>query len=229
MVELSIDTSTQYAFVALSQESQILQETTWCSKQNHSVEVLPALITLMSRSNITVDQITSVFVAKGPGGFSALRVGVSIAKTFADAREIPLVAIGTLEIEAQPYLRLGLPVCVLMKAGSEKLYVGRYDGTGSLIDQPYSVETHEELIASISEVTVFCGEGVSHVEDLLREKLNELAFVVSLPLPTRRPSILTKLGYARLLAFDTDDVAELQPDYMRGSQFNVAQKQSLIG
>ena len=56
-------------------------------------------------------------MALGPGGFSALRVGISVAKGLALPLDIPLVGVGTLEMEAYPYAGAGIPVCPLLEAG----------------------------------------------------------------------------------------------------------------
>ncbi len=225
-MELSIDTSTRYASVALSRNGEIVAETSWRSEQNHSIEVMPALLALMERQSVEPSEIDAVFVAKGPGGFSALRVGVSIVKTFAEARRIPLVAIGTLEVEARPYVGLGLPVFAAIEAGKDKLYVARYGPDGTPAEAAVEVETHDEAIGSISTRTVFCGEAVGSVADLLRERLGELAVIPDVAPPTRRPGVLARLGFARLLAADTDDPATLQPSYMRGSQFDAARQKT---
>lgn len=224
-MDLSIDTSTRYASVALSRRGEVVAEMSWRSEQNHSVEVMPALLALMERQGVGPEEIEAVFVAKGPGGFSALRVGVSIAKTFADARRIPLVAIGTLDVEARPYLGLGLPVWAMIEAGKDKLYVARYGAGGVAAEGVGGVETHDEMVGAVETPTLFCGEAAASVSQLLRERLGELAVVVDVPVPTRSPGILSMLGYKRLLAADTDDPATLQPTYMRGSQFDAAQRQ----
>ena len=47
-MELSIDTSTRYASIAISCEGIILRELSWSSKRNHSVELVPAITTLLN-------------------------------------------------------------------------------------------------------------------------------------------------------------------------------------
>ena len=108
-MELSIDTSTRYASVALSRSGECVAELTWRSERNHSVELAPTVRDLMGRDSVAMSELDAVFVAAGPGAFSALRVGMSLAKTLASALKVPLVSVGTLEVEAQPYLGLGVP------------------------------------------------------------------------------------------------------------------------
>ena len=226
-MELSIDTSTKYASAALSVRGEIVWELAWRSERNHSVEFVPALRHLMEHANVDINQIEAIFVAKGPGGFSALRVGISFAKALAVAKEVPLVAIGTLDVEAQPYLSMGMPVCAMIKAGRDKLYTATYDVdrqvNGSWAGN-HRVETHESLVASVASNTLFCGEGAPTTARLLRENLVSTPVIVDAVPPTRNPSVLAKLGHDRLHSSDIDDPGSLQPIYMRGSQFQVAQR-----
>ena len=224
-MELSIDTSTRYAAVALSSQGDVVRELSWRSDQNHSVEVVPAIRRLMEQADCTMEQIDAIFVARGPGGFSALRVGLSVAKSLAMARGIPLVAAGTLELESRPYLGLGLPVCAIIEAGRSRVYTAMFDDNGDP-DAIFGVETHEELVSSTRRRTLFCGEGATALKTMLRERLGSLAVVPDLPPPTRRPAVLAKIGYMRLQASKTDDPASLQPLYMRGAQINKAQRKA---
>ena len=117
MMELAIDTSTRYASIALSRRGEAIAELTWRSERNHSVELVPSIQLLLKRESVNVSDLTAICVASGPGGFSALRVGMSAAKAMAMSLDIPLIAVNTLDIEAQPYLELGVPVCALIGAG----------------------------------------------------------------------------------------------------------------
>ena len=227
LMELSIDTSTRYASVALSKDGEVTMQLAWRSEQNHSVEFMPAARRLMEQAGVEVRQIRAVFVARGPGGFSALRVGVSIAKSLAMAQAIPLVAVGTLDIEAQPYLGLGVPVCVVLPAGRTTVYTGMYgagDVVGKSADGRHSVGTIDDVISSVTEKMLFCGEAAGDIAASLQETMGGMVRVVVHPPPTRYPSVLAQLGYRRLQASDTDDPDTLQPIYMRGAQFEAVQR-----
>ena len=222
-MELSIDTSTRYASVGLSHEGKTIRELSWRSEQNHSVELAPAIRELLSTAGTTTDELRLVVIAIGPGGFSALRVGLSTAKTLTMALDIPLVSVSTLDVEAQPYLGLGLDVCAVIGAGKQRVYLGRYPETGS--SKPaYEVVEHEELGMAFSSRTLFCGEGVPDVADMLRTSLGDRAIFVDAPPPTRRAGILARLGYRRWQAGETDDPSSLQPLYLRSAQVDMAQR-----
>ncbi len=222
-MELCIETSTRFASVAVSEKGEVLAEIGWRAQRNHSVQLAPTLRQVIVQAGVSMDKIDAIFVARGPGGFSALRVGMSLAKALAMAKGIPLVGIGTLDVEAAPYFGLGLPVCAVLSAGRKMYYVGRYDVTGASAGE-YTVDTPESLAATVSVPTLFCGEDAIAGAGELARLLPEKARFAALPPPTRRPAVLAMLGYKALQGGKADDPATLQPIYMRGSQFEVAQK-----
>ena len=89
-MELSIDTSTRYASIGLSSGGESVVELTWRSDRNHSVELIPSIQMLLKRVGIALRDLEAIYIASGPGGFSALRVGMSAAKAMAMSLDIPL-------------------------------------------------------------------------------------------------------------------------------------------
>ena len=219
-MELSIDTSTRYASVGLSTQGQTLVQLSWRSEQNHSAELVPAIEQVMKRAGVARDQIDAVFVTRGPGGFSALRVGLSTAKALAAARSVPLVAVGTLEVEAHPFLGLNMPVCALVGAGRQKLYAEVFDTSQS--STSYQVITVAELDTFARSTTIFCGEGVSGEALESLQMLEGIAVPVTATPPTRSAAVVAKLGHQRLARGDTDDPDTVQPLYMPSAQWEKA-------
>jgi tRNA threonylcarbamoyladenosine biosynthesis protein TsaB len=219
-LELSIDSSTRYASVAVSERGECLKERTWRADRNHSVELVPAINGVLSAAEVSSSDLTAIFVARGPGGFSALRVGIATAKSMAMGLNVPLVSIGTLTIEIAPYVPSELPVCAIIAGGGARLYAG-WSGADS---EEFAVLTVEELADRTVERTVFCGEGAAAAEATLTSRLGDLADVRPTPPPTRRAGTLAALGFARLESGDCDDPDVLEPLYMRSAQYEVAYK-----
>ena len=114
---LAIDTSTRFAGVALADVEQVVACRVWRSRTNHSAELMPAAAQILKDHDTPPSSLSGIAVALGPGGFSALRVGLSVAKGLAAACSLPLVGVGTLRLEAFPYLGSGMPVCAMVEAG----------------------------------------------------------------------------------------------------------------
>ena len=210
---LVIDTSTRNAGAALAQEGRVVSARAWRSAVNHTSELMPAVSYILDGAGLKVHDLEGIVVALGPGGFSALRVGMSVAKGLAIATGKPLSGIGTLDAEAQPYLQSGLPVCALLDAGRSEVSSGLFgvDGQrlrGDLICPP------EELTAELTGPLLICGEGAPPHAETLRQRLASDA-VLAGHSPASRLWALAELGQQKLDSGEADDVATLQPYYLR--------------
>jgi len=214
-MQLAIDTSTDTASLALVQDGKVLAESTWRSEQNHSVELLPKLAQLLNETEAGIQAISSVIVAKGPGSFNGLRVGLSTAKGLAFSLGIPIIGISSLELEAYRHAETGLPICPILNAGRGEIATAMYQKKDNKWCQlmPEHITTVEALCSEISGKTIFCGEYVPLIADQLKKKLKQKAIIPAAEL--RRASLLVELAKGRLEAGDYDHPSTLQPLYLR--------------
>ena len=210
---LSVDTSTRYAGVALYDEGRVVSSRSWYSAVNHTVELMPAVAQILQSRRLSPKDLEGIAIALGPGGFSALRVGMSVVKGLAMTAGKPVVGLGTLDLEAYPYLESGLQVCALLDAGRREVASAIFGSDGRRIRKDLICPT-QELLDAIDSVTLFCGEGVSTWRGLIQERLGSLGQVVR-PSPASRLWALCELGSQALAAGDTADLATLQPMYLR--------------
>jgi len=215
-MELAIDTSTDFASIALSHRGVALTELTWRVGQNHTVELVPAIEHMLSQAKVDQKTLEAIFVAKGPGSFNGLRVGVSTAKGLAFALNIPLLGIGTLEIEAYPFAFTGLLLCPVHSAGRGEIATALYrqDSEWRCLQEEY-ITTMEALCQRLDEKTVFCGEIPEAVIPQLQQALGERAIIPSAEARWRRASYLAALGWRRFEKGECDNPATLQPLYLR--------------
>ena len=220
-MELSIDTSTRYASVAISREGETIAELTWRSERNHSVELVPAIREVIARVGIETRDLNAIFIAKGPGGFSALRVGMSTAKAMAVSLEIPLVAVGTLDVEVAPYLGLGYPVRCIVGAGRTRVYVGGYD----LGKEPtYEVLNTDAYLPSVKPGYLYCGEAINELASELEQRIGSDLVMVDLAPPTRRAGVIADMAYRKWQSGEVEDALITEPLYLRSSQVDTANR-----
>lgn len=210
---LAVDTSTRYAGVALADGGKVVSCRCWFSLSSHTTELMPAVAAILKDQRLSPNDLDGVAVALGPGGFSALRVGMSVAKGLAMASKKPLAGVGTLMLEAFPYLGSGLPVCALLEAGRQELASAHFGADGRPTRDDLICPT-EELLSAINGQTLFCGEGVTAWADYIRERLGGLAVTAGWAAASRLYA-LAELGQQRLDAGEADDLATLQPYYLR--------------
>ena len=217
-MQIAIDTSTDTASLALVQDEEILAELTWRCRQNHTVQLLPHLAHLLKQTDTNLQLADCIIVARGPGSYNGLRVGISTAKGLAFSLDIPLVGINTLEAEAYQHAETGLPVCPIFNAGREEIATATYQKKGSQWRRVSEerLTTIDVLCSEITAKTLFCGEFVPAIAGKLAENLKQKAVIVSPATGLRRAGFLAELGLKRFKAGDYDDTAALQPFYFRG-------------
>ncbi len=125
MLLLGIDTSAKKGILCLGTKEKVLARKTISPGQS-SGELIPSLETLMKREKIKNKDLQAVVVSLGPGSFTGLRVGLSLAKSLAFALKIPLVGVATLDSWVFFLLREGI-FCALRRAYGGKCYVGFYE------------------------------------------------------------------------------------------------------
>jgi len=165
-------------------------------------------------------------VAKGPGGFSALRVGVGVAKGMAESLDIPLVSVSTLEIEAFPYAYLRLPIYPLLPAGRSDVAWAVYQrddyGWGAIHSE--EISNIGAFIESSGTPGVFCGEAIWNIGDEIRSAKGKDALVMTIQPPTRRATTLSFLGAERLSKGMIEDRETFQPLYIRRPSITLPKK-----
>lgn len=215
-MELIIDTSSNIVSVALSHKSEILASLTWQTIQNHTIELLSNLICLLQQTKVECDSIGAVIVAKGPGSFNGLRVGISTAKGVAFTLGIPLLGVNTLEAEAYLFAFTELPLCPIHKAGRGEIATALYrqkDNKWQCLEAE-NINTVKNLCRRIKQKTLFCGEIPSAVISEIQQNLGNQA-IISPSNNFSRVSSLAILGWRKLNKGEQDDPVTLQPIYLR--------------
>jgi tRNA threonylcarbamoyladenosine biosynthesis protein TsaB len=216
---IAIDTSTSTAGLAVMQDEKVLAEMSWHCGQNHTTQLLPALSFILKQLKLALSDAQGIVVARGPGSYNGLRVGLGTAKGLAYSLNIPLVGISTLAAESFQAASAapGLPVCAVMNAGRGEIAAAVYhqDGGSWLPVVPEHLATVASLCLSIKAATIFCGEYLPVVSAEIQQRLVEKAILVSGAALVRRASFLAELGNRRLRSHDYDDPAVLQPLYLR--------------
>jgi tRNA threonylcarbamoyladenosine biosynthesis protein TsaB len=211
---LAMDTSTAQLGLAIFDGSQVLGEYAWRSSQRHTVELAPAVFELLRRCGLTMENVQVLGVALGPGSFTSLRVGLSLAKGLALSRKLPLIGIPTLDILAAAQASSKLPLIVAIQAGRGRLAAGWYKSSknGRKAKGPARVFTIDALLNEVKSPVIVCGELTAKERQVLLEK-PEIR-LVSPAQSVRRPAVLAELAWARWQAGDVDDQATLAPIYL---------------
>jgi len=215
-MELTIDTSSNRASVTLSHRGEVQSSFAWLTASNHSRELLPNLICLLQQARVKLSSVEAVIVARGPGSFNGLRVGISTAKGLALVLEVPLLGVDTLEAEAFTFGFTGFPLRPIHRAGREEIATALYrqeDDEWHCLEET-RLTTVRALCRQTRRRTLFCGEIPADVMSDMLQSLGKKAIIPTGNSPFRG-SALAQLGYRRLSKGERDDPMTLQPLYLR--------------
>ena len=214
---LAIDTATRYASLAVYDGERVISEETWLTANYHTVELMPAIVRMLERQDVSVEALQAVGVSLGPGSFTGLRIGMGVAKGLVLSREIPLLGVPTLEIVAYPHFSQRQPICAVVEAGRGRLCVQIYRrrrGRWRPTNEP-RLTTPEGLCGMVETTTLFCGEIDAVLSALLQERLAEKASLASPAASLRRAGYLAELAWARFQQGEADDPDTLSPIYLQ--------------
>ena len=123
---LLIDTSNQPLSVAIMKDNEVIAEKTTDIKKNHSVQLMPEIAEILTESKINKTEITDIVVAEGPGSYTGLRIGVTVAKTLAYALNTNLYGVSSLKALASTVKDSTKLLVPIFDARREAVYAGVY-------------------------------------------------------------------------------------------------------
>jgi tRNA threonylcarbamoyladenosine biosynthesis protein TsaB len=217
-VILAIDSTDRGGSIALTDEGTVVALRHEHSRRTHSERLMPIIEQLLEEQELDYQSLDGLAVATGPGSFTAIRLGVTTAKTLAEVSDLPLVAVSSLRLLAE-YGRShpGL-IRSVIDARRGELYVQDFVDNGTLesagVPSLVEPDTFLEDCATMDNLMVVPrGRSWSPEEqdwpDSVRLFPDALARPLALP--------LARVAHRRFEAGDADDRRRVTPNYVRDS------------
>jgi tRNA threonylcarbamoyladenosine biosynthesis protein TsaB len=154
-VILAFNTSTpQFSLAIVDESGALLAEWTLSPRTKDFRHFMTALDQLFQGSGVVLEEIRSLAVAKGPGSFTGLRVGLSAAKGFCEGLGLPIVALSSLEVLANQCPGVSIPLCPVIDSRKEEVFAALYAWS----DEPELVRLEPETYLKIRDLPGFMGE-----------------------------------------------------------------------
>jgi tRNA threonylcarbamoyladenosine biosynthesis protein TsaB len=134
MMTLYIDISTEVMYLALALETKIIDTEIRIANRDHAAYVVDRIDHLLSRNNVNMNQIKAIVVGQGPGSYTGIRVAVTVAKTLAYAKNIPLFKVSSLIFMTSGYEGL---IHAMIDARRGYVFHILYNQEGILEDDAY--------------------------------------------------------------------------------------------
>lgn len=223
---LAIDTATDLASVALTTPAGILHERSWHSRRRHTVELAPTVDRMLAREGLAPSGLAGIAVALGPGSYTGLRIGLSLAKGLALGGGSPVLGVPTLDVLAAALAPAVVgprpPLWAVLQAGRGRVVAARYPaGPGESAPDPRALEvwTVESLVAALEPPCWVAGELDPAARALLAARAGAEEGLRVLPPEAglRRAAWLARLGREALAAQGPADLAALSPIYLGGA------------
>jgi len=216
MKVLAIDTSNYVLGVAIVDQEKVIGEVITNLPKNHSVRVMPTIEQLMKECGIKPKELDRIVVAMGPGSYTGVRIGVTIAKTLAWSLQIPLVGVSSLEVLAANGRHFNGSISPIFDARRGQVYTGLYryeEKRLTCVEEDKIIllaDWLEELRKRETPVLFIGNDLVIHKEQIETD-LEQFAYVAPYTDWNPKPSELAILGMEKAPV----DVHTFVPNYIR--------------
>ena len=212
---LAIDTATDTATAAVTDDGRLLGECILNHKKTHSQKLMVLIERMMGDLELNVSDIDLFAAAEGPGSFTGLRIGIATVKALAHSVNKPVVGVSTLEGLAynMPYAD-GL-IVPIMDARNNQVFNAAYEWDGDELKEviaPNACDINECIERVKDRKVIFTGDGVNVHAGLINEIGAKIAPV------NARLSRASSIAAASAAAAKTMHYTELTPKYLRLSQ-----------
>ena len=166
MYQLLLDSSNIYLSVGLAKDGKVIDKICYDAWQRQSEMMVTEVDNILKRNNIDKSQLDAVVVGAGPGSYTGVRIGVTIAKTIAYSLKIKLYAKSSLSLLKHPEF----PTICVFNARSGRSYFGVYKGKEVLVKD--TVLENEKVIDFINNHPDYELHGDTHQLGLQSDKFD---------------------------------------------------------
>ncbi len=156
---LALETTDRIASVALLEGGQVT-EITADGALRHAESVLPAVDELMNRCGVGLEEVDAFAVDVGPGSFTGVRIGVTMANALASAFNKPVISVNSLYALAYPFRFEQHPCAAIIDALNGNGYAALFEGERCLIEPCACVI--DEFLSRAPFDCIFVGTGTEN-------------------------------------------------------------------
>ena len=210
---LNIETSSKNCSVCLSSEGKLIQS--FDSEDDtfrHSELLTSCIQDILSENNIDVKDLSVISIGIGPGSFTGLRIGFSVAKGLCYPHNINLVGISSLKIIANSVIKENKNIISLIKDKGEHFYVSKYNSDLKEIIQPEIQLINSDYINGIidekSIIVVNSDQSKEFISQIVKQKTKIISRTIS--------SVdMNSLSHKSFKEKKFEDIAYIEPMYIK--------------
>ena len=220
---LCLETATEVCSVALADKNGLLCERTIDRKNSHTETITIQIAECMQECNIGYASLSAIGISKGPGSYTGLRVGTSVAKGIAYAHDIPLIGVDTLyglAYDLRANLSSDTAIMPMIDARRMEVYTAIYDSSLNCLKDVHNLILENGILSSMENISeiILCGNGAVKAKDL------DLGIsTIIYPTQCKASNILEQCK-DRYYANEWEDLAYFSPNYFKSPNITKSTK-----
>lgn len=221
IIILQIDTSTPVCSVAISLNGTTVAQENAVGDNMHAASLTHLISNLLIKASLSFDLLSAVSVVKGPGSYTGLRIGVSVAKGLCYALNCPLISVDALRMLCDGFrahaeflsLDGGYLLCPMIDARRMEVYQAVFTSAGKLLHPTTAAIINQDSFDWLDQrqrVLLF-GSGADKFTDLFHSHPKVQVFADF----KASASYLSQISYQYYLVGQFEDLAYFEPFYLK--------------
>lgn len=218
---LAIDTSTMMSSITIMEDNRIIGDFSISQQETHSEMLVPLVKRMLQDLKINLSEIDVYAVAKGPGSFTGLRIGVASIKAMAQVFDKPIIGISTLEAMAFSILNDN-KILSIIDARGKRYFTGLYQYiNGKLVCDFEDIILENKLVEIVEEnekITIV-GEAIEKLPQSIKK--SDKVILAPASLNNAIGKNLCVMAKQKFESGETESYFDIAPNYLRKSQAEV--------
>jgi tRNA threonylcarbamoyladenosine biosynthesis protein TsaB len=213
---LAIETSGRVGSIAVADDGRVLAEEQFSHGLKHAAGIVPIIDRLCAAQGWKPADVEEIYVSAGPGSFTGLRVGITVAKSLAFATGARVVAVPSVEVLARNAPVGWQNLIIVLDAKREQIFTASFENRAGakVIREPAHLDSLAEMLRRTPRPVHLLGEGIPYHEKFIPK--DDSAIQVTDPGSWQgRAATVAALGAGMARAGEFADPVRLTPIYLR--------------
>jgi tRNA threonylcarbamoyladenosine biosynthesis protein TsaB len=213
---IAVETSGRIGSIAIVSDGNILREEQFPHGLQHAAQIIPIIDRLCRSQNWTPSDVQEIYVSAGPGSFTGLRIGITMAKTLALASGVKIVAVPTAPVLVKNAPNDATNLIIVLDAKRDQIFTARFEKIGDewMEREPAHLDDLASMLTRSPRPVHLLGEGIPYHEKFIPKAD---AGVIVTPTESWRAtaSAVAQIGLAMAQRNEFADPLTLVPIYIR--------------
>ena len=212
---LCADTSSQLCSVSIFNKDKLVDNINSKIERSHSKLLLKLIDSILIKNNLSVKDLDAFSIAKGPGSYTGLRIGVSTFKGLCYSLEKPLIGINTLEILSisakEKIIDTDYNLCPMIDARRMEVFTKLLNENLEVVDEDKALILEENSFNNFKNKTIFFfGDGSYKFKKISKDKNHNFLKNIE-----SNSQFMGYLSYKKYLDKDFEDISLFEPFYIK--------------